>query len=114
MTDEDNASTEGKIPRRQNSLVDKYGKHFFACACLLPILPLLIVDAILNEHTALGVVLVLVTAAVLPSCTPSPNAESDFVRAARVTAAAASDPQERLRDELGEFMVYFERTVPQS
>ena len=56
-------------------------------------------------------VLVLVTAAVLPSCTPAPNAEGDFARPARVTAGAASDPQERLRDELGEFMVYFERTI---
>ncbi|MEE2907373.1 MAG: hypothetical protein VX527_06010 [Planctomycetota bacterium] len=51
------------------------------------------------------------TAAVLPSCTPAPNAEGDFARAARVTAGAASDPQERLRDELGEFMVYFDRTI---
>ncbi|MDG2054869.1 MAG: hypothetical protein P8J86_09185 [Phycisphaerales bacterium] len=50
-------------------------------------------------------------AGVFSSCSSSQSTEDEFTRAARLTTQGASDPQERLRDELGEFMVYFERTI---
>lgn len=52
---------------------------------------------------------VVVTA--LLSFEASARDEAELARPARVSAEGANDPQERLRDELGEFMVYFERTL---
>ncbi len=55
--------------------------------------------------------LLLVAAVALPCCTTGQSNENNFARSARLTSQGANDPQERLRDELGEFMVYFERTI---
>ena len=55
--------------------------------------------------------LILAASLLLFSCDSAPAARDEFKRSARVSAAGANDPEERLRDELGEFMVYFERTI---
>ena len=47
----------------------------------------------------------------LSSCGSVPQAGDDFKRSARVSVAGANDPEERLRDELAEFMVYFQQTI---
>ena len=60
---------------------------------------------------ALATVLLLVIVASLPSFKASQGAQPELARLARLSSDGASDPQERLRDELGEFMVYFERTL---
>ena len=60
---------------------------------------------------SIATVLFLVAAMSLPSLRASQSAEPQLARAARLSSEGASDPQERLRDELGEFMVYFERTL---
>ena len=54
MTDESRTSTEDNSPRHWGSLVDKYGSLLVVIAFLLPILPLMIVGAVLNESPALG------------------------------------------------------------
>lgn len=55
--------------------------------------------------------LVVATLVILTGCQSGQPSGDGFARTARVTGKAASDPQERLRDELGEFMAYFERTI---
>ena len=55
--------------------------------------------------------LILAASLLLFSCDSTPEVRDEFKRSARVSAAGANDPEERLRDELGEFMVYFERTI---
>ncbi len=57
------------------------------------------------------VLLILAAPLLLFSCDSTPEVRDEFKRSARVSAAGANDPEERLRDELGEFMVYFERTI---
>ena len=51
--------------------------------------------------------LVVATLVILTGCQSGQPSGDGFARTARVTGKAASDPQERLRDELGEFMAYF-------
>ena len=55
--------------------------------------------------------LTLASSLLFVSCDSTPQARDEFKRSARVSAAGANDPEERLRDELGEFMVYFERNI---
>ena len=47
----------------------------------------------------------------LAACAPDSSQLQDGPRAARVSSQGANDPRERLRDELGEFMVSFDRTL---
>jgi hypothetical protein len=54
MTDQCSAPTEDNSPRHWGSLVDKYGSLLVVIAFLLPILPLMIVGAVLNDSPALG------------------------------------------------------------
>ncbi len=54
MTDQCSAPTEDNIPRNRGSLLDRYGSVFVVIAFLLPILPLMIVGAALNDSPALG------------------------------------------------------------
>jgi len=54
MTDQCSAPTEDNSPRHWGSPVDKYGSLLVVIAFLLPILPLMIVGAVLNDSPALG------------------------------------------------------------
>ena len=60
---------------------------------------------------SLTTIVLWVVLTALLSVEASASDEAKLARPARVSAEGANDPQERLRDELGEFMVYFERTL---
>ena len=55
--------------------------------------------------------LALAACLLLISCGSSAVSNDGFKRSARVSGAGANDPEERLRDELAEFMSYFQRTI---
>ncbi|MCH2160464.1 MAG: hypothetical protein MK085_01185 [Phycisphaerales bacterium] len=48
---------------------------------------------------------------VVSGCAPQSTPAQDGPRSARISSQGANDPRERLRDELGEFMVSFDRTL---